>query len=73
MAIQALIFVLGVWLFQQMSFIPSGFWLLAFIPLVFGLYRLVCFRQPLIYFLVVVLGFAWAGLRGHRAGFGHGG
>lgn len=62
MAIQALIFVLGVWLFQQMSFIPSGFWLLAFISLVFGLYRLVCFRQPLIYFLVLVLGFAWAGL-----------
>ena len=30
MAIQAIIFVFGVWLFQQMSFIPSGFWLLLY-------------------------------------------
>lgn len=62
MAIQALIFVLGVWLFQQMSFIPSGFWLLAFIPLVFGLYRFISFRQSLVYLIALILGFAWAGL-----------
>lgn len=64
MAIQALIFVLGVWLFQQMSFIPSSFWLLAFIPIIFALYRFISFRQPLVYFLVLMLGFAWAGLFG---------
>lgn len=64
MAIQALIFVLGVWLFQQMSFIPSSFWLLAFIPLIFALYRFISFRQPLVYFLALMLGFTWAGLFG---------
>jgi len=64
MAIQALIFVLGVWLFHQMSFIPSSFWLLAFIPLIFALYRFISFRQPLVYFLALMLGFAWAGLFG---------
>ncbi|MFZ9642069.1 MAG: DNA internalization-related competence protein ComEC/Rec2 [Candidatus Methylopumilus sp.] len=35
MAIQAIIFAIGVWLFQQMAFIPSGLWLLAFIPAIF--------------------------------------
>lgn len=62
MAIRAIIFVLGVWLFQQMSFIPSGFWLLAFFSLVFVVYRFVSLRQSLVYFLALILGFAWAGL-----------
>lgn len=62
MAIQAIIFVLGVWLFQQMSFIPSGFWLLAIPFLVFVTYRFISFRRVLVYLLAFVLGFAWAGL-----------
>ena len=62
MAIQAIIFVLGVWLFQQMSFIPSGFWLLAIPSLVFVVYRFTFPRRFISYFLALVLGFAWAGL-----------
>jgi hypothetical protein len=62
MAIQALIFVLGVWLFQQMSFIPSSFWLLAFIPLIFSLYRFISFRQPLFYFFSAYVGLCLGGL-----------
>ena len=62
MAIQAIIFVLGVWLFQQMSFIPSGFWLLAIPALVFVVYRFTFPRRFVSYFLALVLGFAWAGL-----------
>lgn len=62
MAIQAIIFVLGVWLFQQMSFIPSGFWLLALLPLIFATYRFISARIFFAYLLVLALGFAWAGL-----------
>ena len=62
MAIQAIIFVLGVWLFQQMSFIPSVFWLLAFIPLIFCAYRFVVIRRVAFHVLALALGFVWAGL-----------
>jgi hypothetical protein len=64
MVIQALIFVLGVWFFQQMSLLPSSFWLLAFIPIILALYRFTSFRQSLVYFLALILSFAWADLFG---------
>lgn len=65
MAIQAIIFVLGVWLFQQMSFIPSGFWLLGLLVALFILFirfRSFSARPFFSYSLVLVLGFSWAGL-----------
>ena len=61
MAIHALTFVLGVWLFQQMPAIPSGWFLLLFLPLSF-LYLRFSFCKPFVIpVLIVSLGFSWAG------------
>lgn len=66
MAIHALSFVLGVWLFQQMSFIPSCFWLLSFLPLGFAPVRFSAFKRFLMPILCIGLGFAWAALVAHN-------
>ena len=60
MAIHALTFVLGVWLFQQMSVMPSMWLGLLFFPLIFlFLLRPSC-RKWLVPLFLAGLGFVWA-------------